>query len=500
MKVNDKTKEQLIDELHRYEHIVSSSTDMLALVDKKFVYRAANTAYLKAFDLTPDKLIGNTVPEVLGKEFFETVIKPNAQRCLSGEQVNYQSWFEFPAYEPKYMDVNYYPYLDHDNKVKGFVVNVRDMTERKKAEEALNESRLWMNNVFNSLNEAVLVVTPDRVLKDVNKATEKIFGYSKDELINQSTEILHVDHDHYIEFGRIIKEAFDRNEMAICEFIAKRKNGEIFPSEHTVSLLKDESGKSIGIVSIIRDITERKKVEEKTMLTNQLISIGELAAGVAHEINNPINGIINYAQILLNKSMEGSKDYDLSRLIIKEGVRIADIVGTLLSFACSKEEKKHPVHIHEIMSNTLALMKNKLRMDGIELRIDIPSDLPNNIANPQQIQQVFMNIISNSQYALNQKYQGVHKDKILEIKGKIIIIDDRPYIQTIFYDKGHGIPADIMDKILNPFFTTKPSSIGIGLGLSISHGIINNHGGNIRVDSVEGEFTKVVIELPLRQQ
>ncbi|MHA2039229.1 MAG: PAS domain S-box protein [Promethearchaeota archaeon] len=261
MRVNDKTKEQLIDELDRYEHIVSSSADMLALLDKKFFYLAANTAYLKAFNLTPDKLIGHTVPEVFGKGFFETVIKPNAQRCLSGEQVNYQSWIEFPAYEPKYMDVNYYPYLGRDNKVKGFVVNARDITERKKAEEALKESNLWMDNIFNSLKESVLVVTPDRVLRDVNKATEKMFGYSKDELINQSTEILHVDHDHYIEFGRIINNAFDRDEMAICEFEAKRKNGEIFPTEHTVSLLKDESDKSIGIVSIVRDVTERKKAE-----------------------------------------------------------------------------------------------------------------------------------------------------------------------------------------------------------------------------------------------
>ena len=133
---------------------------------------------------------------------------------------------------------------------------------RSEMEEELKESELWLANIFNSLEEAVLVVAPDRKLMNVNKATEKIFGYSNDELVGYSTEVLHVDHDHYLKFGQMIKVAFDGGEAACCEFEAKRKNGEVFPTEHTVSLLKDDSGNPMGIVSVVRDITERKRSEE----------------------------------------------------------------------------------------------------------------------------------------------------------------------------------------------------------------------------------------------
>ncbi len=137
-----------------------------------------------------------------------------------------------------------------------------EIAQRTRLETALKESELWMKSIFNSLDESVLVVTPDRKIVNVNGATEKIFAYSPAELINRSTEVLHVDYEHYLEFGRRINEAFDRGKSANFEFRIKRKNGEIFPSEHTVSLLKNDKGDAIGIVSIVRDITDRKHAEE----------------------------------------------------------------------------------------------------------------------------------------------------------------------------------------------------------------------------------------------
>ncbi|MCH8969329.1 MAG: PAS domain S-box protein, partial [Planctomycetes bacterium] len=146
------------------------------------------------------------------------------------------------------------------------IIALSDITDRKRAEAALRESELWMHNIFNSLEESVFVITADRHLVNVNAAAERTFGYSKDELADNSTEILHIDHDHYVEFGKRIQRAFDRSETACFEFELKRKNGEVFPSEHTVSLLKNDAGKTIGIVSVVRDITERKRAEEELRL------------------------------------------------------------------------------------------------------------------------------------------------------------------------------------------------------------------------------------------
>ncbi|MBI5057928.1 MAG: PAS domain-containing protein [Nitrospirae bacterium] len=251
---------------------------------------------------------------------------------------------------------------------------------------------------------------------------------------------------------------------------------------------------------LLKEIEERKRAETEAVRASQLAAIGELAAGVAHEINNPVNGILNYAEILANKNTPGSTESDIANRIIKESERIATIVRNLLSFARDSKEERHPVGVNEIISSTLSLTEAQLRKDGIVLMINIPNDLPQVIAQPQQIEQVFLNIISNARYSLNQKYGGAHDDKMLKIMGEAISDDDNPCVRIMFYDKGTGIPAGILDKVMNPFFTTKPGNLGTGLGLSISHSIINNHGGKIIITSSEGDFTNVIIELPACKQ
>jgi len=141
-------------------------------------------------------------------------------------------------------------------------VMFNDITDRKQAALELEQNRQWLENIFNALEEAVFVVTPQRELININQAAERIFGYSLAELKDKSTDILHVDHDHYVEFGRRIQAAFDQGQAANFEFQVRRKNGEVFPSEHTVALLKTETGQPLGIISVVRDITERKRAED----------------------------------------------------------------------------------------------------------------------------------------------------------------------------------------------------------------------------------------------
>ncbi len=244
------------------------------------------------------------------------------------------------------------------------------------------------------------------------------------------------------------------------------------------------------------EIAERTRVEAESIHTSHLVALGELAAGVAHEINNPINGIINYAQMLANKSPQGSREHDVSCRVIKEGDRIANIVSSLLSFARAVNTAKERVRITDIMSESIALTQAQIRNDGIHLNIDIPESIPAIFGQMQQIEQVFLNIISNARHALNQKYPGADENKILNITAKEVSVQNQSYVQMSFYDSGHGIPASLLDKIMNPFFTSKPRGVGTGLGLSISHGIINDHDGRINVDSVEGKYTEIIIELP----
>jgi len=261
--------------------------------------------------------------------------------------------------------------------------------------------------------------------------------------------------------------------------------------------LLENLGKNLSYgIAVLRSNAERKRAEAELMRAGHLASLGELAAGVAHEINNPINGIINYAELIVKKGTQDSLRDDIAIKIIKEGDRIANIVRSLLSFARDSREEKRPVSIDAILADSLSLTEAQLRKDGIRLKTELPDNLPYLFAQPQQIEQVFLNIISNARYALNQRFPGENEEKILLINGKHITENERQYVRIEFYDRGTGIPDDIKDKIMNPFFSTKPPSIGTGLGLSISHGIVSDHNGKIIIDSSLGDYTKIIIHIP----
>ncbi|RJQ14457.1 MAG: sensor histidine kinase [Nitrospiraceae bacterium] len=260
--------------------------------------------------------------------------------------------------------------------------------------------------------------------------------------------------------------------------------------------IKNENGHVEKVIVVTCDITENINLQSEAVRSAQLASIGELAAGVAHEINNPINGIINYAQILSNKLAKETRENDIAGRIIREGNRIAAIVSGLLSFAREKRDERRTVGITEILSESLTLTEVRMKEDGIHLKVDIPHDLPGIIANPQQIQQVFMNIISNARYALDQKCRSDNERKTIEISGEKVDKGGKGYVRVIFHDSGTGISSALIDKVMSPFVSTKPEGMGTGLGLSISHGIIRNHGGVLTLESTEGEFTNVIIELP----
>ncbi|RJR23079.1 MAG: PAS domain S-box protein [Nitrospiraceae bacterium] len=403
--------------------------------------------------------------------------------------------------------------------------------------ELLENSEERFRSVAETANDAIISIDSRGSIVLWNRGAEKIFGHTAEEAVGRPLTLIIPDSlriTHTEGLSRVISEGKPKLIGNTVEIVGLRKNGSTFPIE--LSLAKWKSREGLFFTGIIRDITQRKETEEElrrhreqlmelvaertsdlervnealkkemaeriqaeaeTLRASHLASLGELAAGVAHEINNPVNGIINYTQILANKSTPGSKEHDIACRIIKEGDRIAGIVKCLLSFARDGKEQKYPVHILEIISDTLALTEAQIRKDGIKLLINVPAHLPEIIAQPQHIQQVFLNLISNARYALNQKYRGENRKKIINITGVAITEKNSPYVRITFYDNGTGISDDIINKVMNPFVTTKPTSLGTGLGLSISHGIVADHGGSISIDSVEGQYTRAIIKLPV---
>jgi len=243
------------------------------------------------------------------------------------------------------------------------------------------------------------------------------------------------------------------------------------------------------------DISKQKQLETKAIRSSQLASLGELAAGVAHEINNPIGGVINYADILRSR-IDDEKNKDLLNRIMYEGQRIADIVKALLSFS-RDDQGSHALHdIRTLVDEPISLMGAQLRSDGIEVSLAVPDRIGSIRCNAHQIEQVLLNLFSNAKYALRKKFPGSGHDKKIEVAVSLTKKSGSPHLLLEVTDNGCGIPENILPNIFNPFFTTKESGSGTGLGLSICYDIIKLHDGEIDIKSREGEYTSVSIYLP----
>jgi len=375
-----------------------------------------------------------------------------------------------------------------------FFKESKTTAEQKRAEEALRESEEKLAGILNSIPDMIIVLDKDMHISWSNPIAREWLGLNP--------------------VGKKCFEAFDFGDQQ-CEACDVQKCFEKgLNDEHELELIRPDGARmnlwctasvatrSEGdvpksVIVVYRDITEKKLLQAETARAGQLASIGELAAGVAHEINNPINGIINCAQMLIDEDDATSERTEISKRIMKAGDRIAMIVRNLLSFARNNEEEPNLVHIQSILSDSLDLTEVQIRKDGIDLRADIPQSIPRIKVRGHQIQQVFLNIISNARYALNKKFSQTHENKIIEIKGDTVDANGKQYVRVIFFDQGTGISGDILGRICDPFFSNKPLGEGTGLGLSISQAIIKDHGGNLYFDSVEGEYTRVIIDLPV---
>ena len=254
---------------------------------------------------------------------------------------------------------------------------------------------------------------------------------------------------------------------------------------------------------VVRDMSaevlEREKNQRMELQLSQqqrLESIGTLARGVAHEINNPLTGILAFAELLKRRSHEDEKAVEYLDIIMEESKRVGRIVSNLLAFSREGEENEHAVNLNTVVEDTLTLIQAIFRKESIQTTVTLPEDLPSVRCKPRKLQQALMNLLTNARDTLNAKYPARDPDKRIFISARV---DERQeQVVLTVKDLGEGIPEAIRQQIFDPFFTTKPRDKSTGLGLSVTLGIVREQGGTLAVESEPGKFTEFQIQLPMQ--
>lgn len=346
--------------------------------------------------------------------------------------------------------------------------------------------------LFDALPDPVLVVRPDGTIIEANEAAIRATGKEREDILGQG--ICQIVHGGKWPHIKCPLEEF----LKTCA--AKEETSRLpgFSGEFSVSILpvKKDNGEIDRIMFYARPLTKDEIQKVDSIRTAKLAGIGELAAGVAHEVNNPITGVINFAQILLDNHKLNETGVAIVKKIMKEGERIASITRNLLFFAKAESNAHIPVNPIRVVEDSLTLMLHQLRKDGITVQTDFSEEVLSVVADYTQLQQVILNLISNSRYALNARYDGFDEKKIIALRCHPEVEDGLRKILIQVKDFGTGLPQSILERLFEPFFTTKPPGEGTGLGLSISYGIIKDHGGTMRVNSILDKYTEMTIELP----
>jgi signal transduction histidine kinase/HAMP domain-containing protein len=245
----------------------------------------------------------------------------------------------------------------------------------------------------------------------------------------------------------------------------------------------------------------KKAYKTETIKASKLAAMGELSVGVANEINNLTNGLINYTQILSEEIEEtaGKDNHSIELLnnVIKEGERLSQIVQQLLFFNSNRAQTKEAVKINKIIEDSSALMNPQFRYDGINASMVFPEIVPSVQVNVQEMQHVFLNLLSNARYSLNQRYSGQHPKKRIEIKGEVVSQNGAQRLKIVCTDFGVGIHPNVISKVFEPFFSTKPEGVGTGLGLSICRSLIEDNNGTLNIESILDNHTTITMELPV---
>ncbi|HET9809025.1 MAG TPA: PAS domain S-box protein [Candidatus Limnocylindria bacterium] len=468
----------------RYRSLFETAPDAIFTLDKRANFTSANVATCQITGYGREELLGRSVLGLLEEEEVAGV-KTHFKEALAGGAQRYECHFYRKTGDRRVASVTNTPIL-RGNVVVGVLAIARDLTADRAREEALVRSEARYLRLVESASDAIFTIDSDGRVTSVNRALERAIGRSRGELFGMRFIDVIEASDRDAVWSHF--EATLRGERVRGEIRYRDAQDSLRVGSVTMTPIVEE-GRVTGCLGIVRDMTEERTLAEQLLQREKLAAVGQLVSGVAHELNNPLAGIMAFSQLMLAMSASNPDQQDALVTIHKEAKRAAKIVSNLLIFARQRHPERTDADLNQVLQDTLELRRYSLRTHQIDVETDYDPELPLTWADAFQLQQVILNLLTNAEQAL--RNFGGEKRITLRTRreGELIIAS--------IADSGPGIPPEELDQIFNPFFTTKPVGEGTGLGLSISDAIVREHGGQIRVTSKVGEGATFTVELPI---
>lgn len=387
---------------------------------------------------------------------------------------------------------------NEQGKITNYIGLKENISQKKRMESTLIDHERLIRSVINNLNDGLIIANRDGTIQLFNKGAEKIFGYGAEEVLDSPIAVLMDETSkakHDAGFARFRKTQKISPNNTLVEVVGTKKDGSPVPIELTLTQMEQRG--EVLVIGLVRDISERKEAENRMkMAQNQitasqkLAEIGELTAGVSHEVLNPVNIISVHTQMLQRKTLSDPNIQEYCSKVRHEIVRITKIMSSLLDFSRKGDATLQKGYLREEIEKTIALVQTDYKLDNIEIVSHWCDALLNLQYDPDKMRQIYLNLLQNAKQAMPDG--GTITIGCNSIKGP-----HKNFHQFTFSDTGMGMSEETQLKIFNPFFTTKPEGQGTGLGLSVVFGIIQEHGGTITVQSKEGKGTTFTINLPL---
>lgn len=464
-----------------YQDIIIHIADAIWLVNTEDSIIDVNPAFEKLFGWTAKEIKGKKLPII--PDFLKDSMEQIHKRIKAGETVVGLGTIR-QRKDGQFLDVEatFSPLRDHNGTIIGITGICRDVTARKRAEQELKAKTQQLESFIDNNADAIMIFNKDCLVQRVNQAFENVFEWSKDEMIGKKLFDLPIIPAECFDEMVLMSELLKKGQSVIdVETIRKRKSGEKINVILTASPILDGVGNFNGWSVTIRDITEWKNTQEHMKNSEKLHVAGQLAAGIAHEIRNPITSIKGFIQLMKSGFGDKQKYYDI---MTSEIERIELILSELLILAKPQTIKYERKNIRILLSQVMTLLDSQANLNNVQFTTEFKPGVTHIYCDENQLKQVFINFIKNS-------IESMPKGGNITMQ---INSDNQSDIKIRLIDEGCGIPQEVLSKLGQPFYTTKEK--GTGLGFMVSKKIIENHSGKIVVTSEVNKGTIIEITLP----